>query len=486
MFLNVHNDYVRLVECTDAHALELLDEACSYDVDGAQYSEHVQSGHWDGRKHLFSKRTGLAASGLLQRMRTVLDTAEIAYTIKDNRVKPTFGASILLKGKVPYPWQNDIFSTCLTNGRGLVRVATGGGKGMMTTYLVGHMNLPTVVMVNKLDILLQLKDWFETGLGIKVGHIGGGIVEPGHITLMMAQTAANAYKIKHPELDEDDTTNLTAATAELIRKTVLSAEVLHADEAHGLVSGLWYKLHAQFKNAYYRFAWTATPPYLEGKSLMLEAAFGPRLVDIGASDLIRAGYLTKPKIYFVNLKHERQAANMTYQELYAQEVTNNQKRNMVITKMAATYWSNGHRILIGVQHLRHGDILHRMLTHVVGAQNVRFLKGENESSERRSAIRELNDGKTRILIATKIFSEGVDIPNLTVCINAKAQLSYIDYIQLIGRALRKAPGKKSAYIVDFYDHGCRHLTGHSKERLDIVLKEPEFDVMRIDEEKILA
>jgi len=480
--ITVNNAESQIQGLLSPDVLEAIDNTCSFDVLGAQFTPIVQKGFWDGRRRLFSKKTGTFSTGLLQRVRAVLEQYQYTVTITDNR--PVFQITTPLPVNItPYDWQEEIIQKCFSAQRGVIKVATGGGKSRMQIYITAKLNKKTVIVVNKLDILLQFMEWIKADLGFEPGQIGAGVVNPQQITLLMIQTAASAYRIK-PENLEKDTTVIDNAKRDLITKTIEEAEVVIGDEVHGLIGGTWYKLHKYFTNASYKLGFSATPGYTEEAHLLLEAAFGPKLVDITCSELIKKGYLTKPNIYFINFKHDRVSRELNYGALYTQEVTENVNRNLIIVKTAVNFWKAGRRILISVLHIKHGEILYEMLKKVVGPNEVVFAQGTTAMKDRQQALKDLNDGKIRLVVATKIFSEGVDVKHLDVLINAKAQISAIDYLQIIGRVLRTAPGKVTADVIDFYDWGCRYLTNHSKERLDLMLREPEFSIKKIDSEKV--
>ncbi len=87
-----------------------------------------------------------------------------------------------------------------------------------------------------------------------------------------------------------------------------------------------------------------------------------------------------------------------------------------------------------------------------------------------------------MVIATKVYTEGVNVKNLEVLINTKAQESPVDFVQIIGRAMRIAPGKDKVLILDIYDYGCRYFEAHSKARLEVLKGERLFDLNEIDQE----
>ena len=84
-------------------------------------------------------------------------------------------------------------------------------------------------------------------------------------------------------------------------------------------------------------------------------------------------------------------------------------------------------------------------------------------------------GKQRVLIATTIVDEGLDIDKINVLILAGAKKSDRQYLQRVGRALRRKRGENVVIIYDFYDTGHRLLDKHTKKRHNLYLKE-EFDV----------
>ncbi|MEM2986959.1 MAG: helicase-related protein, partial [Nitrososphaerota archaeon] len=318
------------------------------------------------------------------------------------------------------------------------------------------------------------------------GQIGDGVVEPKEHTVAMIQTVANAFKIKtdDDDLEEKDKTRLTEQRINILKNAIFRTECMIGDECHGLVSKTWYSIQKYFTNVYYKFGFSATPAKTDKSDLLLEATFGPKIVDIPCTELINKGYLAKPIFYLIRFKHERIPRILSYQELYDQEIVCNENRNFLIVKLGTKFWKEGKRILIIVQQVKHGKILEEMFKITIGKENVRFIQGITKSEMRQRVLEDLNKGNIRLVIATKVFSEGIDCPEINVLMNVKCQISYVDFVQIIGRAMRKTENKDKTCIIDIYDYGCRYLERHSKERLSILKTEPEFDIRMIDESKI--
>jgi len=70
-------------------------------------------------------------------------------------------------------------------------------------------------------------------------------------------------------------------------------------------------------------------------------------------------------------------------------------------------------------------------------------------SEREYILKKFADGEYRILVAMKCLDEGVDIPPARTAILLASSGNPREYIQRIGRVIRRYPGKEEAAIYDF-------------------------------------
>ena len=78
------------------------------------------------------------------------------------------------------------------------------------------------------------------------------------------------------------------------------------------------------------------------------------------------------------------------------------------------------------------------------------LDASSTASDRNNELRELaaaGDSKCRVISNCRLFSEGVDVPNLSSVAFLDARDSQVDVVQAVGRVMRKAPGKKYGYII---------------------------------------
>jgi superfamily II DNA or RNA helicase len=68
----------------------------------------------------------------------------------------------------------------------------------------------------------------------------------------------------------------------------------------------------------------------------------------------------------------------------------------------------------------------------------------------------LGTGEVEVLSSCMIISEGTDIPSVGGAILMRPTASLSLYLQMVGRALRPAPGKQEAVILDHVGNAHRH------------------------------
>ena len=81
----------------------------------------------------------------------------------------------------------------------------------------------------------------------------------------------------------------------------------------------------------------------------------------------------------------------------------------------------------------------------------RHLDGSASALKRNQELRSLaqsdRDGECRVVCNVKLFTEGVDVPQLDAVAFLDPRDSQVDVVQAVGRVMRKAPGKRFGYII---------------------------------------
>ena len=81
---------------------------------------------------------------------------------------------------------------------------------------------------------------------------------------------------------------------------------------------------------------------------------------------------------------------------------------------------------------------------------VRVVYGSMSSAERRRALEEFRDGRVQVLVNVNVLTEGFDDPSVSCVLTVRPTASLPLYIQMVGRGLRLAPGKRDCLIIDCY------------------------------------
>ena len=252
-----------------------------------------------------------------------------------------------------------------------------------------------------------------------------------------------------------------------------NAKLFFVDECQYAAAETVQFLHRESVSARHRFLLSGTPWRENGDDILIEAVSGPKFYDITATELIDTGWLVRPYITFLNVPTIRNVGK-TYPEVYNNFVVNNDFRNFQIANAAKKMSDAGRKVLILVTKVDHGKVIKDFLDPNL---NVNSLNGMNSTGERMRAIREMKDGKLDVMIASRIFDQGIDIPELDALILAGSGKSTARALQRIGRVIRKKDGKTNAAVVDFYDN-CKYLREHSQARYKIYSSEPGFKIKR--------
>ena len=412
---------------------------------------------WDGRYRFLEGRWGRFPTGLYRRALKVLSENGIDTTTKDARIPPAPTLDLKLQGFVPYDFQEDAVRATLAKTRGLIRIATGGGKTNVIAMILAGIKVRSLILIHRETIYRQLIDRLGRTLGTKIGNIGSGKADPAPITVAMMQTMVQEkYKFLLKEY-----------------------QAVIIDECHHTPSDSMYSILKECSGAYYRFGLTATHKRDDGADMFMEAALGGLIYDLGPSELIRKGRLTKPKIFFIKVPIIPRWDLLSYSNQYSKCVVEGHERNNAVLEGAKLFYDLGKTCLVAVTQIRHGEALIKDFRERYPQIRTAFVKGEIDSDEKQSILKKLNEKKLDVVFSTSVFGEGVDVPSLGGIINAKAQDSQVDTIQLAGRALRKFEGKDYSLIIDFEDSQF-YLKKHAAKRKILYEQEQEFEVTTVE------
>jgi len=263
-----------------------------------------------------------------------------------------------------------------------------------------------------------------------------------------------------------------------MREFLDTITVMIVDEAHHSKSDTWYNNLMTCENALYRIALTGS---IDKKDELLwmrmQGLFGDVISRVTNKQLIEEGHSAKPTINIIPIANPNDIDNIDeYRVAYEKGIINNNFRNKLIAKLTEKWYNEDKGILIIVNFTDHGNNISELLDGL----NVEhyFLHGEVDSEIRKQKLNDMRSGKLKVMIATSLIDEGVDISGINSLILGAGGKSLRQVLQRVGRALRKKKDDNTTQIYDFADMTNRFLFHHSKER-EKIYREEEFEIRKM-------
>lgn len=484
----------QIIEETDVEHILALDKHLSFFVQGAEHTaayrgfinrdgDYVK---WDGFKKLLTPTLQLA-TGLTERVRDFYLAAGKPLEIEDRRPAKSIGTprEILVNlekmGKSPYPYQLEILDVIDKYDRGIIKVATGGGKSLIAALVAAKLGKKTIIYVIGKDLLYQFHTFFSQVFDEPIGIIGDGQCQIHDINIASIWTVGQAIGMKKNEIlldSDDDEESLNKNKYALIEKMMKDTKVHIIDECHMSACETIQQIFKHSKPEHL-YGLSGSPWRDDGADLLIESVLGKYIVNIPASRLIREGYLAKAIIRFRVVPPYPYEIEKSYPSIYKKYVVENDVRNGLVLEAAKTLVSKGYQTLVLFSSLKHGKILYDLFKNHMKCA---ILDGSNSKEEREQVKKDLQDHKIDCVLASRIFDIGVDIPSLAGLVIACGGKSTVKALQRVGRVIRKYPGKTFAVIIDFCDQ-VTYLDNHSRIRFKIYTSEDGFDVSWPIEEK---
>jgi superfamily II DNA or RNA helicase len=485
--ITIRNHNCQITEESDLDHILALDKHLSFKVQGAEHTAAYRGFinrdgdfvKWDGLKKLLTP-TLQFATGLLDRVQEFYKDAGKEVEVIDNRSPKSIGISkdILSKlaklNKNPYPYQLETLDAVDKNDRGIIKVATGGGKSLIAALIAAKLGKKTIIYVIGKDLLYQFHDFFSSIFDEPIGIIGDGKCKIHDINIASIWTIGQAIGMDKKEilLEGDDDEELISKNKYIeINKMMKEAKVHIIDECH---MSACETIQQVFKHssAEHIYGLSGSPWRDDGADLMIEAILGKYIVNISASRLIKGDFLAQPLIRFRVTPPYPYEIEKVYQSIYKKYVTENDARNGLILDAAKTMVDKGYQTLVLFSSLKHGKILYELFKEHMSCA---ILDGKNDKDERDKVKQDLMNHKISCVLASRIFDIGVDIPSLSGLVIACGGKSTVKALQRVGRVIRKYESKKNAVVVDFIDQ-APFLLEHSKARYKIYSSEDGFDV----------
>lgn len=287
----------------------------------------------------------------------------------------------------------------------------------------------------------------------------------------------NAFKKLKKDLVEFEEKKLKKASQkhEEVIALLESAVCFIGDEAHHSSSSTWYDTLMLCKNAIYRFGLTGTVDKKDPINVMrLFGCMGDIVTKISNEYLIEKGFSAKPTIHLQEVSTPKLPRKITFQEAYEEGIVENVYRNMLIADKVKEKYEEGKGCLVIVNRKKHGENIQKLLEE----REVECEFTHGSFSDREKVLDDMKSGKLKVLIATTILDEGVDVSGINCLWMAAGGKSFRQLLQRVGRGLRRKEDGSGLEVYDYLDYTQEYLTKHTQERYGYY-KNENFEIKKV-------
>jgi superfamily II DNA or RNA helicase len=351
----------------------------------------------------------------------------------------------------PYPHQRAALAAWLAAGRmGVVVLPTGAGKTYLAQLALQAMQQSTLIVVPTLDLMHQ---WYAHLLAAfpdaPVGLLGGGAHDRTPLLVATYDSAA------------------IAADA-LGNKYAL----LVFDECHHLPSE-FTRVIAEYSLAPYRLGLTATPERSDGKHADLRALLGPEVYRTSVAALsgtvLAAHRLVRLTVRLSPRERQRYDALLETRNRFLQRrgidlgsltgwqafvrasaLSKAGRRAMLAHReaRAIAFGTAGKlRVLADLlaQHYPARTLIftddNAMVYRISRAYLIPAITHKTPVKERHEILQRFRTGEYPVVVTSRVLNEGVDVPDASLAIVLSGTGSRREYVQRLGRILRRREGK---------------------------------------------
>ena len=314
----------------------------------------------------------------------------------------------------------------------LVQLPTGGGKTVLGSFMVSGSSGRGLVcwwLCHRRELVSQASRTFAS-MGIDHGIIAGGRSTDAGNRVQIGSIQTVARRLDY----------------------LPAPDLIVFDEAHHLGAAQWQRVFDAYPAAKV-IGLTATPWRLDGKGLgnwfeaMVHGPSVAALMDQGSLSAYRLFAPSAPDVSSVatamgDFKSRDLAALMDKPTITGDAVGH--YLQLCPGKRAVAF-------AVSVEHSKH--VVDQFQARGVPAAHV---DGAMDHGERDRVIAAFVAGETLVLSNADLLGEGFDVPAIEAAILLRPTQSLSLHLQQIGRALRPAPGKAEAIVLDHAGNCLRH------------------------------
>lgn len=375
--------------------------------------------------------------GYLGRLLALAKEAGLEVAVDDRRLS-FLPVDFTFRGELR-PYQETALDAMRKHGSGVLAAPCGSGKTALGCALIAERRQPALILVHTRDLLAQTCAAVRRWLGVEPGVIAEKTCTFGQVAVGMVQTLVRR--------DLEDIRNRFG--------------LVLLDEAHHCPARTFTEVLQQFPAAF-RFGLTATPERRDGLFPFLEAVIGPIRHTVTVGDLRDAGQSVVPRIKWRRTEFCSFYTADDFARLI-NELVRDRERNTLILETVTQAIDAGRSIIALTGRVAHAEFLAAETEKVRPGVAVAIV-GAMPKRQRESAIARMRTGEARVLFATSLADEGLDVPVADCLILCTPSRDPGRVTQRLGRVLRALPGKPQPVVYDFVDVEVGVLVSQARTR----------------------
>jgi len=352
-------------------------------------------------------------------------------------------------------YQNDALDSWLhAEQRGTVVLPTGAGKTLVAVGAIERLQVPSLIVAPTLDLIEQWRRVLATEFGIEIGVYGGG---ENVLTPLTVSTYDSAY-LRAAELGNrfglivfDEVHHLPAAGYRHIAEMCLSPARLGLTATYEREDGL----HAELPRLVGGKVYELTVNDLAGEHLSdydverLYVELTPEEADEYAREYrVFTDYLARRNVamrtpadfsrFIMRSARDPEARKALLARNRALDIALNSRAKIEALKQLLLQHASEQTIIF----TQHNKLVH----HITRTFLIPAITHTTPKDERREILDNFHDGVYRMVVTSKVLDEGVDVPDAAQAIILSGTGSSREFIQRLGRVLRKREGKRARLI----------------------------------------
>lgn len=338
--------------------------------------------------------------------------------------------------------------------RGVVVLPTGAGKTIVAMAAISYVNAPTLIVVPTIDLIEQWRTNLKKDFKVEVGVYGGGENVLKAITVatydsafLRAEELGNRFKL----IVFDEVHHLPAPSYRQIGELFaspfrmgLTATYIRDDEGHRLlprlVGNVVYELETE------DLAGTHLSDYTLERIFVDLSSDEQRMYEENYEVFTK--YLRKRRIKLRNSRDFQRFIMRTGTDPQARQALLARNRALDIALNAGSkievlrrlLSSNiGKKVLIFTQH---NKLVYRISRELL----IPAVTHQTSKDERHEILRRFRSSDYVRIVTSRVLDEGIDVPDATLGVILSGTGSSREFIQRLGRLLRKKEGKKAKLV----------------------------------------